>query len=151
ILADCHLLQAADLSYDLGTRRLTAAVTVHNPWAVPREARLELDYNRDGGPPQGTRVLDSGMLPPGATVTRTITLRVPASAPPGSYNFTLRLVDVAAGETCGLYTETIAISAPRVGGEDGGGALFEVEAQADLTPAAVASAGVGAAVAPNPF
>ncbi|HLT48156.1 MAG TPA: T9SS type A sorting domain-containing protein [Rubricoccaceae bacterium] len=140
---------ASDLSYDAGTRRLTVTVTVRNNGNDPNGARLELDYNRNGGNPQGTRVLGSGTLPPGAQVTRSISLRVPGAAPDGNYNFTLRLVDPATGTDCATYTETIAISAPRVGDAAVGGD-FDVEAVADLTPAASVAAG-GAAVTPNPF
>ncbi|HLT46735.1 MAG TPA: T9SS type A sorting domain-containing protein, partial [Rubricoccaceae bacterium] len=81
--------------------------------------------------------------------TRTICLRVPGNAPDGDYNFDLRLVDVATGSDCGSYTETIAISAPRVGDAAVGGD-FEVETVADLSPSASAVGG-GVAVAPNPF
>ena len=144
---------AADLTYNAGTRRLCATVTVRNNGDAPRTARLVLDYNRNGGPPQGSKTLGSGTLPGGAQATRTICLRVPGNAPDGDYNFDLRLVDVATGSDCGSYTETIAISAPRVGDAAVGGD-FEVEAVADLSPAADAAAPATAramvTASPNP-
>src|SRR5690606_8953771 len=85
---------AADLTYNAGTRQLCATVTVRNNGSSANTARLELDYNRNGGNPQGTRVLGSGTLPGGAQATRTVCLRVPGNAPAGNYNFDLRLVDV---------------------------------------------------------
>ncbi|HLT48128.1 MAG TPA: lamin tail domain-containing protein, partial [Rubricoccaceae bacterium] len=47
----------ADLTYNAGTRRLCATVTVRNNGDAPRTARLVLDYNRNGGPPQGSKTL----------------------------------------------------------------------------------------------
>ncbi|HLT45724.1 MAG TPA: M43 family zinc metalloprotease [Rubricoccaceae bacterium] len=144
-------LVSADLSYDAGTRRLTINVTVRNNGASANGARLELDYNRNGGAPQGTKVLGSGTLPAGAQVSRTITVPVPGAAPAGNYNFTLRLVDPGSGTDCDEYAETISISAPRLGGEAVSGELFDVEA-IDFSVAAAASAPATApTVSPNPF
>jgi hypothetical protein len=142
---------ASDITYDSGTRRLCVIVTVRNNGTGPRGARLELDFNRMGGNPQGTRVLGSGSIPGGVQVTRTVCLTVPAAAPDGNYNFTLRLVDPATGNDCSVYQETIAISAPRLPGDAADGALFEVEEAADFSASASATTGTGVAVAPNPF
>jgi ELWxxDGT repeat protein len=148
----CDLdLLSADLAYDAGTRRLCVSFTARNDGDDPAAARLELDYDRDGGAPMGTRDIGSGTLPAGAQVTQTVCLRVPAGAPGGDYNFTLRLVDADTGGDCATYQETLAISAPRWSGEAATrGGLFEVEEVADLAPSASASSGrVG--VSPNPF
>ena len=113
----CDLsFNAADISYNAATRQLTVNVTVHNAGGTALGARLALDYNRNGGPPQGTKTLGSGTLPAGATVSRTLSLRVPGAAPDGNYNFLLRLVETSTGTDCDTYAETIAISAPRIGG-----------------------------------
>ena len=147
----CDLsFNAADLSYDAGTRTLTVQVTVHNGGATPHTDQLALDYNRNGGSPQGTKVLGTGTLPAGATASRTLSVRVPGAAPSGNYNFTLRLIDTGTGTDCDSYAETIAISGPRVGmsGSDD----FEVDRVVDLTPeaSAVTASPATLTVTPNP-
>src|SRR5690606_7643910 len=144
---------ASDLTYTPATRRLCAVVTVRNNGSGARGVRLELDYNRNGGNPQGTRVLGQANLPAGPTVSRTVCLTVPQAAPAGTYNFDLRLVDVALGTTCGSYQESFHTSAPRLSGGDLGADLFEAAPPVDFTPeAASASASApGVGVSPNPF
>jgi hypothetical protein len=136
---DIELLDA-DLVYDGSTRTLIIDVTVRNNGGTAEAASLSLDYDRNGGPPQGTRNLGSGTLPAGATVSRTITLRVPNNAPAGTYNLTLNLSDGAGGD-CGSYAESILITAPRVadGAADatGAGPLFAEAAPVDLSAGAV--------------
>ncbi|MDX1421080.1 MAG: lamin tail domain-containing protein, partial [Rubricoccaceae bacterium] len=100
---------SADLAYDAGTRRLSVTGGVRNNGADPVPLRLELRYNRDGGNPQGTRVLANGTLPGGASAPINITLNVPAAAPDGTYNFTLALVDTGSGADCATYVEAVAI------------------------------------------
>ncbi|MDX1419458.1 MAG: T9SS type A sorting domain-containing protein [Rubricoccaceae bacterium] len=129
---------SADLAYDAGTRVLSVTGGVRNNGGDPVSLRLELRYNRNGGNPQGTRVLANGTLPGGASAPININLNVPAAAPNGDYNFTLALVDTGAGADCATYVETIAISAPRVSGS-GTGPLFAEAPEVDL--AAVATRG----------
>ncbi|MDX1419036.1 MAG: YCF48-related protein [Rubricoccaceae bacterium] len=143
---------SADLAYDAGTRVLSITGGVRNNGSASVLLRLELRYNRDGGNPQGTRVLANGTLPGGASAPINVNLNVPSAAPGGNYNFTLALVDTGAGSDCATYVETIAISAPRVGASQSG-ELFEVAEVADFSVMAEASASAAApvAVAPNPF
>ncbi|MDX1419709.1 MAG: T9SS type A sorting domain-containing protein [Rubricoccaceae bacterium] len=147
---DIAFVAGPDIAYDAGTRRLTITGSVRNDGTANVNTQLFLDYNRAGGPPQGTRGIGSGSLPPNITVPFTINITVPAAAPDGDYNLTLRLRDNDQGLDCATYVEVITISAPRVGAGQSG-ELFEVAEVADFSVMAEASADAPVAVAPNPF
>ncbi|MDX1420324.1 MAG: M43 family zinc metalloprotease [Rubricoccaceae bacterium] len=142
----CDLsFSSADMSYNATTRILTIQVTVQNSGSSTETATLTLDYNRNGGNPQGTRSVGSFNVGAGSSSSQTYNLSVPSRAPAGTYNLTLNLED-GSGSNCDDYAESFFFSAPRVGEPSADapapdGELFA----ADAVQAA------RAAVSPNPF
>ncbi|MDX1419707.1 MAG: DVUA0089 family protein [Rubricoccaceae bacterium] len=145
---DLKFVSGPDIELLLDPNRVRVTGSVRNNGSANVRTTLFLDYNRAGGPPSGTITVGTGSLPPNINVAFDRTYSA-ASAPPGDYNVTLRLVDKDTGTVCATYAEVITISAPRVAGESG--APFEATAPVDFSTAVSAAASAPAAVAPNPF
>jgi hypothetical protein len=75
-----------------GTLTYTFTVTSNTDDPLPLDLWVETE-----GPATYTQRLGSGTLPPRATVTRTVSLPVPAFAPAGAYTVKFKLGDFAAG------------------------------------------------------
>ena len=125
---------------------VTFTVTVTNNAASPASVDLWLDAT---GPVSRTVRLGSGTVPAGATVTRNVSLRIPAGAPGGAYTFALNLGDFSTLDVCDTVTFSVTISAPRAGA---GSAAFEaLVPEGDLFAASAEAPAPAVAVAPNPF
>src|SRR5690606_13229468 len=120
---------------------VTFAVTVTNNAASPAPLDLWLDAT---GPVSRTILLGSGTLPAGATVTRSVRLRIPGNAPSGTYALDLNIGDFGA-DVCDTVEFTLNVSAPAV---PGGGSEFEV---VEAFSASASASAASVAVAPNPF
>jgi len=122
---------------------VTFAVTVTNNAASPAPLDLWLDAT---GPVDRRILLGSGTLPAGATVTRSVRLRIPGAAPSGTYALDLN-IGTFPDDVCDTVAFTLDVSAPAV---PGGGTEFA--ALDDFFAAsASASAGASVGVSPNPF
>jgi hypothetical protein len=139
-----------------GTLVYTFTVTNTGPNPVPLDLSVKA---RQNGFAVLTQLLGSGTLPAGATVTRSVSLNVPASAPSGEYRVTFRAGDFEGGRHYAAETLTItkepgaAAGGPVAGGS---GALTAAALPGDLFAAGpVTAAGVAAthtlsAARPNP-
>jgi len=100
-----------------GTLRYTFTARNTSGGSLPLD--LWADARRGTGAGQ-TRLLGSGTLPAGSTVTRTIRVPVPAGAPAGDYDVTFFLGDYAAERM--LASESFVVSkeepGPAIGSED---------------------------------
>ncbi|MEM1042156.1 MAG: agmatine deiminase family protein [Bacteroidota bacterium] len=120
---------------------ITFTVTVSNDASTAAPVDLWLDAT---GPVSATLDLGSGTLPPGAEVTRMVRVRVPGSAPFGTYSLALNLGDAAAGVVCDTEPFSLAVSGDALGA----GRTFEVEQNFFAARAAIAGT---VRLAPNPF
>src|SRR5690606_36341707 len=92
---------------------MTFEITVANSAASAEQVDVWLDAT---GPFTQSIRFGSGVIPAGATVTRTVRLRVPSAAPAGTYELDLNLGDYGTGDVCDSVNFTATVSAPRVAG-----------------------------------
>jgi hypothetical protein len=134
--------------------RLVYTATFSNRTDEPLSLDLWVEADLDGTNVV-TRRLTSFTIQPGTTVSRSVPMRVIASAPAGTYDVRFRLGDFATQQF--LTFERFAITKEAPAGEAASAALFELEALpgdlfADATTASAAlpTTHVLSAPAPNP-
>jgi uncharacterized repeat protein (TIGR01451 family) len=136
-----------------GTLVYTFAVSNTGPNPAPLDLSVKA---RQNGVAVLTRLLASGTLPAGATVTRSVSLSVPASAPEGEYRVTFRVGDFEGGLNYAAETFTITKEPGAAAGDAvaAGGALTVEALPGDLftgvAPADAATPATHALSAPVP-
>ena len=130
-------------------------VTVTNNSGSPASIDLWLDAT---GPINRSVRFGGGTIPGGATVSRTVSLRVPGNAPAGSYNLDLNIGNFGTGDVCDTVPFSLSISQPATGPSSGESPLFEAGEPVDFSaeaPVAASTAQTGEVVLeaarPNPF
>jgi hypothetical protein len=138
-----------------GVLVFTGTATNYSAFAVPVDFWIStLDPN---GAPLPDRRLASGTLPGETAVTRQVSLNVPATAAPGTYQVTFNVGDFDTREAHDAVTFFItklpeAPLAPRDGVErDGAPVTGDLFAEAAVTPEGSPGTHALSAAAPNPF
>jgi hypothetical protein len=131
-----------------GTVTVTAVVSNNTGAALTVDGWIVAARN---GTPLLTRLVGSGTLPAGATVTRSLPLRVPASTPPGLYAVTFNVGDFGTLAVLGSDTFPITVTAPPSReGAASSAEPFEIEAIPGDLFAASGLSDAGLAAYPNP-
>lgn len=155
--AGCEQSLAATVDDDTPApgQTITFAVTLTNTAAAPAALDLWLEAERNGNPVRRTR-LGSGTLPPGATVSRDLRVRIPGGAPGGAYDVDLIIGEFATDTECDVVPFVLTVDG--AAGREAAAVAFEVEAPVSLGGAAAVSAAAEVsaafalhAAAPNPF
>ena len=125
---------------------MTFTATVTNDGTSPAPLDLWLDAT---GPASQTVRLGAGTLPAGATVTRTVRVRVPDAAPAGASTLAVTLGDFAAGDVCDSVAFSVTVGSSVAAG---GGTAFEARVpEGDLFASGATTTAPEVVVAPNPF